>query len=321
MSFTTSVKEQLLRISTSRACCRQAEFLAYLRMCGNVSLGAGAGGQPGLLAQAGSAAVARRYFKLVKELWGLKAEILVRDSSHFKKSRIYTLRVPAQEGVGQILAGFAAIPDGNPWSLGGQTLGQGISAEEALPRECCRRAYLRGAFLAGGFVSDPMRSYHLEILCQDLYHAHFLLALAAGYALNAKLAERKGRVLVYCKGSDQISDLLNIIGAHGALLELENIRIIKDTSNNVNRVINCDTANTDKAVEAAQRQVGAIRRLAASGRLAGLSPALRETAALRLENPELPLIELAKLFDKPISKAGLYHRLQKLEEIAAEASI
>lgn len=315
MSFTSAVKDQLLRVSTSRVCCRRTEFLAFLRMCGNVSLGAGAGSQPGLLAQAGSAAVARRYFKLVKELWELKAEILVRDSSHFKKNRIYTLRVPPQEGVRHILAGYADIPDGNPWSLGGQ-LGQGVSVAEALPSECCRRAYLRGAFLAGGFVSDPMRSYHLEIVCQDVYHAHFLLALTECYDLRAKLAERKGRFLVYCKGSEQISDLLNVIGAHGALLELENVRIIKGTSNNVNRVINCDTANTDKTIEAAQRQVAAIKRLADCGRLASLSPVLRETAALRLENPDLPLIELAGLFDKPVSKAGLYHRLQKLERLA-----
>ncbi len=139
--------------------------------------------------------------------------------------------------------------------------------------------------------------------------AHFLLALAAEYALTFKLAERKGRFLTYCKDSAQISDFLNVIGAHGALLQLENVKIIKDTSNNVNRVINCDTANTDKA----------IRRLADSPQgLAGLSPSLRETAALRLENPELSLLELARLFAKPISKAGLYHRLQKLEKLAED---
>ena len=149
--------------------------------------------------------------------------------------------------------------------------------------------------------------------------AHFLLALAAEYALTFKLAERKGRFLTYCKDSAQISDFLNVIGAHGALLQLENVKIIKDTSNNVNRVINCDTANTDKTIDAAQRQVQAIRRLADSPQgLAGLSPSLRETAALRLENPELSLLELARLFAKPISKAGLYHRLQKLEKLAED---
>ncbi len=315
MSFSLEVKEQLLRVNTSKNCCRQAEFLAFLRMCGNVSLAGG--GRFGLLATTGSPGVARRYFKLVKELWGLRSEILMRDSQHFNKSRIYTLRIPPQDEVRQVLDLLAKIPDGNPWNAG-QDIGQVTTLREVFASECCRRAYLRGAFLGSGFVSDPHRAYHLEIVCQDIYQAHFLLALTDEYQLNLKISERKGRFLVYGKGGEQISDFLNIIGAHGALLELENVRVIKDTSNNVNRIINCDTANTDKAVEAAQRQVKAINRLAEAGRLSSLSKSLQETAAIRLENPELPLAELKELFDKPISKAGLYHRLQKLEKLADE---
>ena len=318
MSFTAEVKEQLLRINTSKRCCREAEFLAFLRMSGNISLSGGLDGQPGILAATGNAALARRYFKLVKELWQLRGEILVRDSQHFKKSRIYTLRIPPQAEVRQILERLGQIPDGNPWALNRSFAPGGRGVGEVFRGECCQRAYLRGAFLGNGFASDPKRSYHLEIVCQDVYQAHFLLALAAVYQLNFKLAERKGRFLVYCKDSAQISDFLNVIGAHGALLQLENVKIMKDTSNNVNRVINCDTANTDKTIDAAQRQVQAIKRLAAAGGLVGLSGALRETAALRLENPELSLVELARLFDKPISKAGLYHRLQKLEKLAEE---
>ena len=223
MSFTAEVKEQLLRINTSKRCCREAEFLAFLRMSGNISLAAG--GQAGILAASGNAAIARRYFKLVKELWQLRAEILMRDSQHFKKSRIYTLRIPPQEGVQRILLRMGGIPDGNPWSLSQSFKPGGLSVAEALPAECCRRAYLRGAFLGNGFVSDPKRSYHLEIVCQDMTQAHFLLALAAEYALTFKLAERKGRFLTYCKDSAQISDFLNVIGAHGALLQLENVKI------------------------------------------------------------------------------------------------
>lgn len=313
MSFTLQVKEQLLRINPSRSCCRQSEFLAFLRMNGDVTLALG--GQPGLLASSGNAAVTRRYFKLVKELWGLSAEIMVRDSNHFHKSRVYTLRIPPQPEVRRVLEAFARIPDGNPWNAG---LGAAAGGQPVFAAECCRRAYLRGAFLGSGFVNDPQKGYHLEIVCQDIWQAHFLLALAECYDLQLKVSERKGRPMVYCKGSQQISDFLNVIGAHGALLELENVKIIKDTSNNVNRVINCDSANTDKVIDASQRQAAAIRRLAASGALAKLSPALRETAALRMENPEVPLAELAAMFDKPISKAGLYHRLRKLEELAGE---
>lgn len=315
MSFTLDVKEQLLHISTSKTCCRRAEFLAFLRMNGNVSLGGG--GKPGLLATTGSAGVARRYFKLVKEVWGLRAEILMRDSRHFKKNRIYTLRIPPQEEVRQILAMLAKVPDGNPWNAG-QDIGRATLLEEVFPSACCRRAYLRGAFLGSGFVSDPKRAYHIELVCQDIYQAHFLLALAEGYQLGLKISERKGRFIVYGKGAEQVSDFLNVIGAHGALLELENVRAFKDTSNNLNRRVNCDTANMDRAVDAAQRQVMAINRLISAGRLKKLSPALQETAAVRLEHPELSLIELKDCFDTPISKAGLYHRLQKLEQLSEE---
>ena len=317
MTFTLDVKEQLLRISTSRRCCRETEFLAFLRMCGNVSIAAG--GTPGLLATTGSAGIARRYFKLVKEVWELHAEILMRDSRHFKKNRLYTLRIPPQESVRQVLALLAKIPDGNPWNAG-QDVGRVTNLSDVFAGECCLRSYLRGAFLGGGFVSDPNRAYHLELVCQDIYQAHFLSALGAEYGLNLKISERKSRFLVYCKGAEQICDFLNVIGAHGAPLDMENVRVIKDTANNINRVINCDTANTDKAVDAAQRQVLAINKLAAAGKLKDLSRPLRETAALRLENPELPLAELKELFDKPISKTGLYHRLQKLEKLAAALS-
>lgn len=315
MSFTLEVKEQLLHLNSGKDCCRRAEFLAYLRMSGNVALTGG--GKPAILATTGSPGVARRYFKLVKELWGLSSEILVRDSSHFKKSRIYTLRIPPQDNVREILTALSRIPDGNPWNAGAD-IGSVTTLKEVFPSPCCRRSYLRGAFLGSGFISDPQRSYHLEIVCQDIYQANFLLALADSYNLGLKINQRKGKFLVYGKGAEQISDFLNVIGAHGALLQLENVRVIKDTNNNLNRIINCDTANMDKAVEAAQRQVAAIRKLAAAGKLQTLSKNLQETAAIRLEHPELPLIELKDHFDKAISKAGLYHRLHKLEELAEE---
>lgn len=318
MSFTLDVKEQLLHINSGKDCCRRAEFLAYLRMSGNVTLSGG--GKPAILATTGSPGVARRYFKLVKELWGLSSEILVRDSRHFKKSRIYTLRIPPQEGVKDILSAFAQIPDGNPWNAG-LDIGNITTLKQVFPSSCCRRSYLRGAFLGSGFISDPQRAYHIEIVCQDIYQANFLLALADSYALGLKINQRKGRFLVYGKGAEQISDFLNVIGAHSALLQLENVRVIKDTNNNLNRIINCDTANMDKAVDAAQRQVAAIRRLIAAGRLKELSRPLQETAAVRLEHPELPLNELKDHFDKAISKAGLYHRLHKLEQLADELPV
>lgn len=315
MTFTLDVKNQLCRLETTKDCCGKAEVLGFLRMCGNVSLGGG--GSVGMTATNNSAAIARRYFKMVKQLWALHSEILVRESNYFKKNKMYTLRIPPQDQVQDILYEYSKIPDGNPWSTANE-IGEATSLTKVFKTDCCYRAYLRGAFLSNGFINDPKKSYHLEMVCQDIYHANFLIMLMEHYGMQAKVNERKGTFVVYLKESEQISDFLNVIGAHSALFELENVRIIKETNNNVNRVINCDTANTDKTVNTAIRQIAAITKLMEAGVLEKLKAPLQEAAELRLENPETPLEELAKMTASPITKSGFNHRLHKLEKLAED---
>ncbi len=185
-----------------------------------------------------------------------------------------------------------------------------------LERECCRRAYLRGAFLASGSISDPAKSYHFEIVCQDGDLAAILQRILLSYGIDAKTVLRKKSHVVYLKEGSQIVDALNIMGAHVALMNLENVRILKEMRGSVNRIVNCDTANINKVVSASRRQSDDIRLIESSMGLDALPPALRETALLRLEHPDSSLKELGSLCDPPVGKSGVNHRLRKLSAIA-----
>ena len=182
--------------------------------------------------------------------------------------------------------------------------------------EKCARAYLRDTFLCVGSVSDPGKEYHLEFNCRSLAHAKQILALLYILGKSAGFTERKSRFVVYLKDSQDIIDLLGLMGAHISMMEMENQRIRKDVVNTVNRRVNCDTANARRTVGAAQQQIRDIRFLEDRGILKVLPEKLREMAELRTEYPELPLGELGQMLQPPVSKSGVNHRLKKLSELA-----
>ncbi|MGB9804650.1 DNA-binding protein WhiA, partial [Desulfofundulus sp.] len=188
---------------------------------------------------------------------------------------------------------------------------------ELVRRECCRRAYLRGAFLGGGSVNNPEGTYHLEIITGNAEHARALGRLMGEFGLEARVSVRKNWHVVYLKDSDQIVALLNVMGAHAALLDFENVRIYKDVRNQVNRLVNCETANLNKVVEAALRQVEDIRFIAGTLGLEKLPPALRQVAEARLQYPDASLRELGEVLEPRVGKSGVNHRLRRLSEIAA----
>ena len=183
-------------------------------------------------------------------------------------------------------------------------------------RTCCRRAYLRGAYLAGGTISDPNRYYHLEIVCPDVYTADKLIRFLRGFDLNAKAVERKGMQVVYLKEADQIAEMLRLTGANRTLMDFENIRIMREMRGSVNRQVNCETANLRKTVDAALRQIEDIQYLRKTGALNQLPPALRRTAEMRIAYPEASLTELGNLLTPKVGKSGINHRLRKLQELA-----
>ncbi len=187
-----------------------------------------------------------------------------------------------------------------------------------LKNTCCRRAYLRGMYLAVGSMSDPQRGYHMEFVCTGETQAAQLREILQDFEIHAGETIRKGKHVVYLKESESIAEILNIIGAHRALMEIENLRIVKDLRSTANRRVNCDSANIQKALSAAKRQIEDIRYLKEHGGFENLTKQLREIAEVRLENPEATLIEISEMLDPPVGKSGVNHRLRKLSELADE---
>lgn len=185
-------------------------------------------------------------------------------------------------------------------------------------RTCCKRAFIRGAFMAAGSISNPNRSYHFEIVCRSMEQAMQLQELMASFEAEAKIVERKDRYVVYLKEGSQIVDMLNVMEAYVSLMNLENVRILKEMRNFVNRKVNCETANINKTVSAAVRQLEDIKRIRYTIGFDELPAPLSEMAQLRLEHPDASLKELGAYADPPVGKSGVNHRLRKLSAIAEE---
>ncbi len=181
---------------------------------------------------------------------------------------------------------------------------------------CCKRAFIRGAFLSAGSMSDPNKSYHFEVVCEKEEQALQLRELMQDFACDAKIVERKGHYVVYLKEGAQIVDMLNVMEAYVSLMNLENVRIIKEMRNSLNRQVNCETANIKKTVSAAVKQIDDIVLIHDTIGFEKLPDHLRQMAELRLEYPDTPLKELGTLMDPPVGKSGVNHRLRRLSEIA-----
>ena len=190
------------------------------------------------------------------------------------------------------------------------------SLENITNSNCCKRAFIRGVFLAIGSISDPEKGYHLEFVCEDEEQARFLRNVITSFDIEARVLERKEHHVVYLKEGSSIVDLLNVMEAHVALMELENLRIIKEMRNTVNRRVNCETANINKTVNAAAKQVEDIMYIEERKGLASLPDMLYEMARVRLENPDATLKELGEMLVPPVGKSGVNHRLRKINEYA-----
>jgi DNA-binding protein WhiA len=190
--------------------------------------------------------------------------------------------------------------------------------ERMIANRCCKRSYVRGSFLGGGSISNPEKTYHLEFVTNHEEHAINLRDIINSFELSSKIIQRKENFVVYIKEGEQIVDLLNIIGAHQALLKLEDIRVLKDVRNNINRLVNCETANLEKTIEASMRQIEGIKLIKKRMGLSRLPDNLREIAELRLAFPDSTLKEIGEMANPPVGKSGVNHRFRKIEEIAEE---
>lgn len=285
----------------------KAELSALIRMNGSLSF---SNRMLILDIQTENAAIARRIYTLLKKQYEISVELLVRKKMRLKKNNVYIVRLVQRAK--EILEDLNILDEGF-------TFYRSIS-EKLVKKKCCKRSYIRGAFLAGGSVNNPeTSSYHLEIFSQYKEHNDSLCELMNTFELNSKTLERKKGFITYLKEAEKITEFLNIIGAHQALLRFEDVRIVRDMRNSVNRLVNCETANLNKTIGAALRQVENIRYIDNKIGLDALPEKLREIAKLRVEYQDVTLKELGEMVSSgTISKSGINHRLRKLDEIAEQ---
>ncbi|NLW03271.1 MAG: DNA-binding protein WhiA [Clostridiaceae bacterium] len=306
MSFSLDVKREMSRIEVTEACCKKSELAGILRA------GLTMRNTPDrfrLLFSTENAPLSRRVFILAKEIYGLDPGVSGRRTRRFRNRSIYQLNFSGlindrQELLNDI--GLSISPDS----------GEMRYMNYRVRKRCCKRAYLRGGFLAAGSISDPDKSYHLEVSFRSQLQADEYIQYLNDFGLQPRSIQRKGYYLAYLKEGQEIVDFLNVTGAHKALMNLENIRIMKEMRNQVNRIVNCETANLSKTVDASLRQTESIRFIQEHAGLDSLPDALREIALLRLENPGVSLAELGRMMEPPLSKSGVNHRLRKIERIA-----
>ena len=306
MSFSGMVKEELSRqISTARHC-RIAEIAALLSACGKMTAA-------GILRfQTENDAVVRKYFTLLQKTFNIETEIAIRESRQMKKGNVYYVEITDPGQVETVLQGTKlSVNEGD---------GETLYTENALltQQSCCKRAFIRGAFLASGSISDPEKGYHFEIVCQDEAKAENLRDIIHTFQIDAKIVLRKKSYVVYVKEGAQIVEMLGIMEANIALMNLENVRILKEMRGSVNRKVNCETANINKTVSAAIRQIEDIRYIEETTGFSSLPEPLEQMARLRLQYPEASLLELGKMLTPVVGKSGVNHRLRKLKEIAED---
>lgn len=329
MSFSGNVKEELVKQLPAARHCRIAELASILHFCGSITEedAGGSGGrerkkepETGKIAQkktekvqklsiqAENEAVIRKCFTLLEKTFNINTGVETRNSG---KSASYSINITDSEQIRQVLQAVKFM-DGEGKIRDMREPVSSILIKNA----CCQRAFLRGAFLAAGSMSDPEKSYHLEIVCSGLSQAEQIRSILQAFEVEAKIVSRKKYQVVYMKDGTGISDFLNIAEAHVSLMDFENHRIVKEMRNSVNRRVNCETANISKTVNASTRQVDDILFLQLKYGFANLPDSLREMAEVRLNYPDAPLRELGEYLNPPVGKSGVNHRLRKLSELA-----
>ncbi len=340
MSFSGDIKNELARRFPDEYHCLLAELAAIIHYAGSLSGNADCGS---IIVETENVALAKKYLRLLRRAFDITLSLDIRKLPSGKRN-LYRIALSSEEervgyigrddadqqqesaGAEENTSGDVAAGDIAETDLAGDRFSR-VWRETAdwekpgfkeclLEYPCCRRAFIRGAFLTSGSMSDPGKSYHFEVVCRTRRGAEELCAVMESFDIHPKIVLRKSKPVVYLKDSEAIVDILNVMGATGALMRLENVRIIKDMKNSANRQSNCDSANINKIVRAAVRQVEDIRLIERKMDFSQLPPMLREMAQVRLEHPEESLQELGTYLNPPVGKSGVNHRLKKLSEIA-----
>lgn len=309
MSFSGMVKEELSRQVNAARHCRVAEIAAILCVCGNLERLSN--GQEVLRVHTENELVARKYFTLLKKTFNIDTVVSLHENTPLKRGKVYLVEIEEQQKEMVMQA----------CKLSAEASAGSLSLEEdslVLQQSCCKRAFVRGMFLSAGSISDPRKGYHFEIVCSEEGKAKLLQEVIRSFQIDAKIVLRKRSYVVYVKEGAQIVDMLAIMEANVALMNLENIRILKEMRNSVNRKVNCETANINKTVNAAVKQVEDIKLIQKVKGFQCLNEGLAETARVRLQYPEATLKELGMMLNPQVGKSGVNHRLRKLSALADE---
>lgn len=304
MSFSTDVKNELLLFKDEYEHCVVAELSAIINICGVFA--DNAQGKEVLIVRSENRLVLDRFASLIKKSYGFNAEIKRSNGRYLTAMDDEDLiaKIASETRLTRGVVDFGALSEESAINI------------NIVEKVCCKRAYIRSAFLCCGSVTNPEKQYHLEFVDSDYDHALALKSLIAYFGIDAKIIERKNHYVIYLKEGEQIVDVLNIISAHKALIAFENSRILKEIRNNTNRIVNCETANINKTVNAAEKQREAIEYIAQTIGLDKLQPSLREVAQARLIYPFVSLKELGENMTPPIGKSGVNHRLKRICELA-----
>lgn len=309
MSFSSKIKDELSRQFTQARHCQIAETAAILSLCGRIQISGDE--RYSIKIHTENVTVARKCFTLLRKTFNINTDISIRKNVHLGKNRIYSVCVKKHEDAVLVLKATKLLTED------GEILENlSVVGNVVVQNSCCRRAFLRGAFLAAGSISDPEKFYHFEIVCATEQKAKQIQAIMATFDIDAKIVIRKRYYVVYIKEGDQIVNILNVMEAPLALMEFENIRILKEMRGNVNRQVNCETANINKTVSAAVKQIDDIIYIRDTIGFESLPAGLDEIARARLEKPEATLKELGEDLEPPVGKSGVNHRLRKLCDLA-----
>lgn len=299
MSFSSDVKKELCRLPVERACCVLSELYGIL-------LFGQAFGPGGIRIVSESREFARRLPVLLKSAFGFGFDVRITPAENKSKAVLF---IKKKEKLDEVLSAYGYSPENNV------ALHLNFAM---LEEDCCRAAFLRGAFLSGGSVTDPKKRYHLELVTPHYSLSREVFALLNEMEFVPRQTTRKSNYVVYFKASEYIEDFLTAAGAPVSALALMETKVEKEFRNRINRRVNCETANLTKTVDASRGHIEAIRSIMDKRGLEGIPESLRETAVLRLKYPEATLSELARMFSAPVGKSGLNHRLRKLVSLGRE---
>lgn len=310
MPFSSMAKEELAHLEAGKKCCELAELSSLIRVDGVLHIHKR---ELSLSTSSDNAAVARVILRLSKKLFQLDTELALSQVSRLDRRRRHVIYIPSQPRLLPAIQKMGILDDK-------MRINQGIP-QHLVRSNCCIASYLRGAFLAGGSISEPKRGHHLEISTTNLTFAEDLVSLFERRGIPAKINARKKDYAVYFKDADRIGDFLALIGAHNTRLEWENLHIVRLLRNEVNRIVNCETANLSKAAKAAVKQIHDINLINEQLGLRNLSPSLKEIAHVRLKHPFSSLKELGEAIDPPLSKVAVAHRIRRLSQLATRLNV